>query len=216
MRHFSTICFLVVLLYACKSGTTTKVNEPIPQTKGCQTGNDTINIIITFSKDTIKAPTERFYSVVNFVTEKGLFKPQLDKADKLRIEKENGKRFPVAYDSCDMKRWVTKNFIIKNIQASKLIFTATKKDKYTGFTPGLHLEEWKFANNTDRDSAMKIVQTVYTYPNNIVMYEKRYSQFIIDDKRIFLLETGAKFAEPYAIEYKKLIENFIAKTYNNR
>lgn len=32
------------------------------------------------------------------------------------------------------------------------------------------------------------------------------------EKRIFLLETGAKFAELYAIEYKKLIEQFIKRT----
>jgi len=80
----------------------------------------------------------------------------------------------------------------------------------------MHFEEWKFANNTDRDSAMKIVQMVYTYPNNEVMYEKRYSQFIIDENRIYLLETGAKFAEPFAIEYKNLIEQFVKSNYNNR
>lgn len=105
---------------------------------------------------------------------------------------------------------------MKNMQVTTLRFTGTKKDRYSGFTPGLHFEEWKFADNSVRDSALRIVQTAYTYPNNIVMYGKRYSQFMLDDKRIFLLQTGAKFAEPYAIEYKKLIEQFISANYKNR
>ena len=105
---------------------------------------------------------------------------------------------------------------MENMQVTTLGFRSTKKDRFTGFTPGLHFEEWKFATNADRDSAMKIVQTAYTYPNNIVMYEKRYSQFILSDKRILLLETGAKFAEPYAVEYKKLIEQFLQANYNYR
>jgi hypothetical protein len=216
MQHCSTLFILLVLLGACNAGTATKVNKPISQTKECKPGKDTINIFTEFSKDTVKAPTERFYAVVKFVTAKGLFKPPVDKTGKLAIGKENSKTFPVAYDSCDMKRWITKNFIMSNIQVSKLIFKATKKDKYSGFTPMLRLEEWKFANNADLDSAMNIVQAVYTYPTSSDMYEKRYSQFIIDDKRIFLLETGAKFAEPYAIEYKKLIKNFIATIYDHQ
>lgn len=105
---------------------------------------------------------------------------------------------------------------MKNIQVSATGFSGTKKDRFSGLTPGLHFEEWKFANNADRDSAMKIVQIAYTYPNNIVMYEKRYSQFILSDRRILLLETGAKFAEPYAVEYKNLIEQFLKTDYNNR
>ena len=218
MRYLFYSLIFLVTIYACKSEnreakTTKAVGQ---QTEECPPGEDTINFITTFTKDTAKTPTDRFNSIVRFISDKGLFKANLTKAGTLKIEREMSKTFPVAYDTCDMKRWIKKNFIMDNIHVTTLGFTGTKKDRFTGFTPGMHFEEWKFANNTDRDSAMKIVQTVYTYPNNIVMYEKRYSQFMLDDKRIFLLETGAKFAEPYAIEYKKLIQQFLKTNYNNR
>ena len=219
MRHLFYCCIFLVIVFACKSETK---EQPQPQEQSaqnvndCLSGKDTINLVTTFTKDTANTPTNRFYSIVSFMTGKGLFKPIVSKAGKLEIERETGKMFPVVYDTCEMKRRITKNFVIKNIKVTVLAFAGTKKDKYTGFTPGLRLEEWKFASNTDRDSAMKIVRTAYNYPNNIVMYEKRYSQFIVDDNGIFLLETGAKFAEPYAIEYKQLIEQFIKTTKNNR
>ena len=92
------------------------------------------------------------------------------------------------------------------MKVASIGFSGIKKEK---LTPGFRLEEWKFVNNNDRDSAMKIVQMVYNDTTNIIMYEKRFSQFIINDKSIFLLETGAKFAEPYVVAYKKLIEEHI-------
>jgi hypothetical protein len=218
MPQFFYAYILLVTIFACKSETKEHSRieqQPGKQGKECPPGEVTINLVTIFTKDTAKTPTDRFYSIVSFIRGKELFKPNIYKTGKLKIAKETSKTFPVAYDTCDMKRWITKNFIMENIQVTTLGFTGTKKDRFIGFTPGLHFEEWKFANNTDRDSAMKIVQTAYTYPNNIVMYEKRYSQFMLDDKRIFLLETGAKFAELYAIEYKKLIERFIKTNYNN-
>jgi hypothetical protein len=218
MRYLFYSFIFLVTFSSCSSETkeakTTK--EEAKPVKDCPPGEETIILTTAFNKDTAKAPTNRFYSIVHFIADKGLFKPTITKAGKLNITQETSKTFPVAYDTCDMKRWIKKNFIMENIQVTTLGFTGTRKDKYTGFTPRLHLEEWKFANNGDRDSAMKIVQTAYTYPDNIVMYEKRYSQFMVDDKRIFLLETGAKFAEHYAIEYKKLIEQFLKTNYNNR
>jgi hypothetical protein len=211
MRQFLYLSIFWVTLLTCKSKikeTTLPINK-VKYIKECPPGGDTINLVTTFTKDTAKAPLDRFQSIVRFISDKGLFKPYTDKNGRLKVSKEMGKVFPVAYDSCNMKRWVNKNFIIENIQVTSLDFKGSKKDRYKGFTPGLHLEEWKFANNADRDSTIKIVQKAYTYPNNIVIYEKRYSQFILDDKRIFLLEAGAKFAEPYAIEYKASVEYFI-------
>jgi hypothetical protein len=210
MRFFY-FYILLVTIYACKYETRQVGTEErsVQQAKECPPGKDTINLVTTFTIDTVKAPTERFYSIAKFIKNKGFFKPNINKTGKLKIEKETTKTFPVAYDTCNMKRSITKNFIMKNIQVTTLGFVGTEKDKFSGFIPGMHFEEWKFANNTDRDSAMKIVQMVYNYPNNVVMYEKRYSQFMIDENRVYLLETGAKFAEPYAIEYKNLIEKFI-------
>jgi hypothetical protein len=218
MRDFFFSFIFLTTIFACKSQTKEKLlpKQAVQQTTECLPGEDTINLVTTFTKDTAKTPTDRFHLIVHFITDKGNFKPSITKSGALKIQRETSKTFPVAYDTCNMKRWITKNFIMKNMQVTTLGFTGTKKDKFSGFTPGFHFEEWKFANNSDRDSAMKIVQTVYTYPNNIIMYEKRYSQFMLDNKRIFLLETGAKFAEPYAIQYKKLIEEFIKTTYNNR
>ena len=220
MRHLLYFFVFTATLFACKSDETTKqiqiAAKPAQPIKDCPPGKDTFNLVTTFTKDTAKTPTELFYSIVGFINSKGLFKPTNDKARKLKIEKANGKTFPVTYDTCDMKRWITKKFIMKNIQVSATGFSGTKKDRFSGFTPGLHFEEWKFANNADRDRAMKIVQTAYAYPNNLVMYEKRYSQFILADRRILLLETGAKFAEPYFIEYKNLIEQFLKANYNYR
>ena len=217
MRYVFHFIILLATIGACnseiKEAETAKVVAK--KTDNCLPGQDTINIITTFIKDTAISPTERFYSIVNFITEKGMFKPTVDKAGGIKTQREKSKTFLVAYDTCEMKRWIWKNFIMENIQVTKLGFAGMKKDKFNGFTPRLHFEEWKFANNKDRDSCMKIVRRAYTYPNNIVMYEKRYSQFILDDKRIFLLETGAKFAEPYAIEYKKLIKHFLKTNYNN-
>ena len=210
MRFFY-FYILLVPLCSCKYETKQAgtAERSVQQVKECLPGKDTINFVTNFTIDPVKAPTARFYSIANFIMDKGFFKAKLNKAGKLKIEKETTKTFPIAYDTCNMKRSITKNFIMKNIQVATLGFVGTEKDKFTGFIPGMHFEEWKFANNTDRDSAMKIVQMVYTYPNNIIMYEKRYSQFMIDENRVYLLETGAKFAEPYAIEYKNLIEKFI-------
>ena len=208
MHHF-TACLTLVILFSCRSNPGEKPNPSNHQEIECVQGEDTINFVTTFTKDTTSISTDHFYAITRFIASKGVFRPELDKTGKLRVQKETKKIFPVVYDSCEGKRWVKKNFVMRNIQVSKLDFRGEMKDKRTGFMPRLHFEEWKFASNPDRDSAMNIVQTVYTYPNNIVIYEKRYSQFILSHKRIFLLETGAKFAEPYAIEYKKLIEQFI-------
>jgi hypothetical protein len=219
MRHFFHSFIFLATIFACKSKTKQHPQikeQSVQHITECAPSKDTINLVTTFTKDTAKTPTVRFYSIVRFITDKGLIKPNIDKTNNLKTEREIIKTFTVAYNTCDMKRWITKNFIMENIRVTSIGFTGTKKDKYTGFIPGLHFEEWKFANNADRDSALKIVQTAYAYPGNIVMYEKRYSQFLVDDKRIFLLETGAKFAEPYAIEYKRLIEQFIKTNYNNR
>lgn len=221
MRHLFYIYIYIFLatISACNSekikevGTVKHLINPV---KDCQPGEDTFNFVTTFIKDTATTPTDDFYSIVSFISGKGHFKPSVNQNGKLKVARETAKTFPVAYDTCDKKRWIKKNFRMENIKVTKLEFTGTMKDKYTGFTPRLHFEEWKFANNTDRDSAIKIVQTAYAYPNNIVMYEKRYSQFILDDKRIYLLETGAKFGEPYAIGYKNSIEKYIKTDYNNR
>jgi hypothetical protein len=212
MRHLFYTCIFLVAISACNSEKTKQaetVKHLINPVKDCQPGEDTFNFVTTFIKDTATTPTDRFYAIVSFISGKGYFKPGVNQTGKLKVTRKTAKIFPVAYDTCDMKRWIKKNFRMENIKVTKLDFTGARNDKYTSFTPRLHFEEWKFANNTDRDSAIKIVQTAYTYPNNIVMYEKRYSQFILDDRRIYLLETGAKFGEPYAIEYKNLIEQFI-------
>jgi len=220
------ISFLTIL--SCKSDTTQEAAEiSKPMNNPCDEVLDTVNtetVVLyrknyetIYTKDTTPFPTQRFYSVIDFIKSKGLFRPHADKTDKLKIEKEYSKTYPVSYDTCDHNRWIEKNFILTNVNVATVDFKATRPDKYSGFTPWLHLEEWKFANNSDRDSAMKIVKTAYQYPDNIVMYEKRYSQFILDDKRIFLLEARAKFAEQYAIDYKKHIEDFLSKkAHNNR
>lgn len=211
MRQLIYLFIFLVTVSGCTSETkqAKALNALVMPVKACMPGEDTINLITAFTQDIVKTTTHRFISIVHFISDKGLFKPNRNIAGTLKIERKKSKTFPVAYDTCDMKRWIKKSFITENLQVTKVGFTGTKKDRFAGFTPGLHFEEWKFANNKDRDSAMKIVQTAYTYPNNIVMYEKRYSQFILDDKRIFLLETGAKFAEPYGIQYKKLIEQLL-------
>lgn len=224
MRHLFYSCVFLITVVACKSEIKEQPHRKekgLHHVKDCPVSEDTINLITTFTKDTIETPSTRFYSIISFIGQKGLFKPNLDKRGKLKIKKETSKSFLVAYDTWDMRKWITKHFIMKNMQVTTLEFIGTRKDRYIGFTPRLHFEEWKFTSNADRDSAMKIVQTAYNYPNNIVMYEKRYSQFILDDKRIYLLEAGAKFAERYAVEYKILVEQFIkaniqiANTYFN-
>jgi len=208
MRNLIPLIILLTI-FSCNSNTTQEAKHSKPLTNPCEAGRDIINIKTVFAKDTASFPTQRLYSVIDFIQGKGLFKPHADNTDKLKIKKEFGKTFTIVYDTCDHIRWIEKNFILTNINISAVEFKASRPDKYTGLTPGLHLEEWKFTNNSDRDSAMSVVETAYRSPGNITMYEKRYSQFVIDDERIFLLETGAKFAEPYAIEYKKLIERFI-------
>jgi hypothetical protein len=216
MRSLVQLIFLLAI-FSCNSDTTQEVKHSEPLTNPCEAGRDTINIKTVFTKDSSLFPTQRLYSVIEFIKGKGLFRPHADKTDKLKIKKEYSKTFLVAYDTCNHNRWIEKNFILTNMNVATVDFKATRPDKYSGLTPWLHLEEWKFANNSDRDNAMKIVQTAYQYPDNIVMYEKRYSQFILDDKRIFLLEARAKFAEQYAIDYKKFIEMFLnGKTNNNR
>ena len=75
--------FLLIFFFACKSET----EQPsVQKTTGCQPGKDTINLLTTFKKDTDKTPTDRFYSIVSFITNKGFFKPQVQKNGKLMIE----------------------------------------------------------------------------------------------------------------------------------
>src|SRR5690349_11048373 len=158
MRNLSTLIFFLAI-FSCNSETTQKAENSKPMTNPCQAGSDTINIKTVFIKDNSSIPTQRLYSIVDFIKSKGLFKPHADKTSKLKIEKESGKTFPVAYDTCNHNRWIKKNLILTNINVATINFKATRPDKNSGLIPWLHLEEWKFANSSDRDSAMKIVES---------------------------------------------------------
>jgi len=200
---------LVYINLSCK----TNSSKPVPSAdlllaneNDCLPGKDTFNFETTFVINSTQAPSNQFYSLIDLIAAKKELLPNRNQSGQLKIEKENSRTYSIVFDSCNMKRLVTKNYILKNMKVASIGFSGIKKEK---LTPGFRLEEWKFVNNNDRDSAMKIVQMVYNDITNIIMYEKRFSQFIINDKSIFLLETGAKFAEPYVVAYKKLIEEHI-------
>ncbi len=203
----SLISFLIFL--GCRFQAEEKQYEKLKGTSDCLPGADTFNIITVFKNDTLAKPSRQFFSLIDLIQQKEMFKPKLYKNRNLLVEKQTEKIYPVAYDTCKMSRWITKNFIMKNMNVSMISFIGMKKDKFIGYPPGLYFEEWQFTNNLDRDSAMKIVSNAYNYPDNIVAYEKRYSQFVLGDKRIYLLEARAKFSESYAIKCKKLIEQHI-------
>lgn len=208
MRPFIIILSLFTIL-SCHNASTSNVSKISNVPSNCLPGRDTVQIVISFVKDSLKTPTVNFYSIVNLILKKGGFKPQLDDNDRLKLTQKVALIFPVAYDTCNMQRFVNKFFILKNMRVSSCDFNAVRPEKKTkNLIAGLHFEEWKFANNKDRDSAYKIVNLIYNYPNNIVAYEKRYSQFIINDKTIFVLEARAKFSEQYAIDYAKIIQAF--------
>jgi hypothetical protein len=208
LRILVTILNLFIII-GCHSNT--NAIEKIENKKeDCPPGKDTINIENNFTKSVANSPSKRFYSIVDLIVKRKFFKPRLDKVDKLFITQRNALSFPLVYDTCNNQRQITKNIIIKNIQVTELDFKAIRPDKLSDITPWLHFEEWQFLNNSERDSALKIISFVYNYPNTLLMYQKRYSQFIIDEKKIYLLESRAKFAEQYAIDYKKIIEKYIA------
>lgn len=204
----SLIIILNVLIIGCNTNSTQKIEPPKPD---CSPGTDTINHEINFTKNQFKSSSKRFNSIVDVIIKIDLFRPRLNKNGNIDTIQKNKISFPVAYYTCNMQRLTRKNYIIKNIKITELDFKAIRVDKISRFTPWLHLEEWQFSNTSDRDSALNILKTVYNYPDNIVMYEKRYSQFIIDGKRIYLLESRAKFAEQFAIDYKKILEKYISK-----
>jgi hypothetical protein len=199
---------LSVFIIGCNPQPTNKSGN---RKADCPPGEDTINLKMTFTKIASNSPTERFYSIVDLIMERKFFKPKLDKVDKLFITHKDSLSFPMIYDTCNMQRLKRKFIILKNIQVSELDFKGLRPEKISKFTPSLHFEEWQFSNNAERDSAFIIVKSIYNFPKTMLLYEKRYSQFIIDDKRIYLLESRAKFAEQYAIGYKKLIEQYITQ-----
>ncbi|MGV3657039.1 MAG: hypothetical protein ACO1NX_03760 [Chitinophagaceae bacterium] len=207
---FKLIPLLFVFInFACKiksSKPAPSANSLLANENDCKPGKDTFNYETTFIIDSSQSPSDQFYSIINFITTKKQFQPTRNQSGQLNIEKEYSKTYSIIYDSCNTKRLVTKNYILKNMKVASIGFNGIKKEK---LTPGFRLEEWKFENNNDRDSAMKIVEAVYNDVANMILYEKRYTQFIISDKNIFLIETGAKFAEPYVIAHRKLIEQHI-------
>ncbi|RYY53013.1 MAG: hypothetical protein EOO09_19455 [Chitinophagaceae bacterium] len=168
----------------------------------CLPGWEALDFVTVFQQDKSRFPTPFFDSVVHFIGTKGFFKPIDKNGAPASVSQETEVDFPVYYDTCEGTRRINKNFLLRNMKMAGVTFH--------GNHIGMGFEEWKFDNNLDRDSAMRIIRTAMAYPGNEFMYEKQYREYILAEKRVLLVETGAAHSADYPIKYRALIEKFVA------
>jgi hypothetical protein len=170
---------------------------------------DTISVDFKTNKNSYS--TGLLDSIINTIIKKGFFKPDIEKNGKLSLHKQNSRSLMIAYDSADMSFFITKIYLLNSIHITSLGFSGKRSKKNPQYKPGFQLEEWAFNNNQVRDSALQLINYIFSYPRSIVMYEKSYPQLITAKNRIIILTTGADIWEKYALEYKGIIESFLTK-----
>ena len=82
------------------------------------------------------------------------------------------------------------------------------------YYPRFSLTQWNFANNTDRDSALKMKNWIYRN-DGLITYDYRFNQTVVADRRLYLIETGAKIFEETGIKYAKYLEDHLGSNKNN-
>lgn len=172
-----------------------------------------IDSIIVFGSVDLNSNWKDFDNTVKFLESKGDLKQTIVK-DSIKIDswKDYYLRFPI--DTCN-HQLITKNFILKNVTATSCLFKSkfNLKNK-KGYYPGFMFYQLNFADNTDRDRALKIIQWVYA--NGGTLYEYKYNQTILKNKTIYFIEPNAKIFEEIAIKYAKYLSDHINQKTINR
>jgi hypothetical protein len=152
-------------------------------------------------------------SIIQTISHEGEFKPHLNKSGKIDIHQVNQKNLTIAYDSADMRFFISKEYCLEGVHIASVGFYGNRSKRHPEFKPGFGLEEWTFNSNTDRDRAFDLINYVYRHPKSIVMYEKSYPQLIKAENRILILKTGFDIWEKYVIEYRQILERLIESNY---
>jgi hypothetical protein len=104
--------------------------------------------------------------------------------------------------------------VLKNVTASSCYFISTKLLKGTkNYYPRFNFIQWNFANNSDRDSAYKIMKWVYNN-DDVIAYDYRYNQTVFADKRLYMFETNALVFAETNEEYASYLRDYVNKTSN--
>jgi len=204
---------------ACNSGQSEHSNESkLPQNdslinkKPLKPIESIDTIAIDFKTDRTQYSPDFLESIIQKISRKGVFKPKLKKDGSLNIGEESVEKLTIAYDSTEYYYFTT-NYILNNILIRYIGFEAERSKRNPSYKPFFVLEEWSFNNNIARDSAFELINYVYRYPRNIVMYEKSYPQLMKAENKLIFLKTGADIFKKYVIEYGRLIEAFIQSRY---
>jgi hypothetical protein len=207
------IIILICIIFASCQTSSSDKKLSIQKIDPCQNLVEKFNtpIIYKLSQDTSSLNT--LLEIVNLFESKGNLRLVGKKAPKdFKYFQEISLDHTI--DTCNHK-FVTQTFIFKNVLNSSCFFKSKTplkgtKDYYPKFT----LTQWNFANNSDRDSALKLKNWIYS-SDGIIAYDYRFNQTVIADKRIYQIETGAGIFEGTNIEYAKYLETHLAGQKNN-
>jgi len=174
----------------------------------CQNFKDTFYTNIIFSKTDTVLPAKEFQDIVKFIEGKGNLRLRTNDNIPLKLNYWKDINLQHCIDTCNHK-FVSQYFILKNIMAASCVFKSkTSLKRAKGYYPSFNFIQWNFDNNIDRDSALKIMNWVYTH-DDIIAYEYRYNQTIVSDKRLYLIEPGVKIFEETGIEYAKYLKQYL-------
>lgn len=202
------LIFITTLLFAvsCQDNTTNDKQASQPADP-CLNLPDTFTTLSVFSNADTALAQKDFDEAVKFIESKGTLRQAADKNNNKKAGHWKDIILPHYIDTCNNKH-ITQLFMLKNVTANSCYFksmTPLKSNK--DYYPRFYFAQWNFANNADRDSALKVMQWVYTHGGT--EYEYRYNQTVIGDKRLYLIEPGAKIFEATGIEYAKWLEEYM-------
>ena len=209
-----TLLFISTFIFftSCQTSNSDK-NQSTQTVNPCQNLVEKFNTAIVYKISDDTSSAKVLLDIVNLFESKGNLR---------LVGKKNSKDFTYlqdisfdhTIDTCNNK-FVTQTFILKNVMNSSCFFKSKTplkgtKDYYPKFT----LTQWNFANNSDRDSALKLKNWIYS-SDGIIAYDYRFNQTVIADKRLYQIETGAKIFEDTNIEYANYLENYLVGHKNN-
>ena len=210
-----TLLFISTFIFFASCQTNKSDKKQVVETVDpCSNLKDTFNTVSVFGSGDSTLPTKDFYEIVKFIESKGNLRLTIDDNIPIKIDSWKDIYLRHTIDTCNHK-YVTQNFILKNITATSCYFKSKTPLKGTkDYYPRFNFIQWNFANNVDRDSAFKIMNWVYTH-DDIIAYEYRYNQTVVSDKRLYLIEPGAKIFEETGIEYGKYLKQYLGGQTNN-
>jgi hypothetical protein len=207
------IYILTFVLFASCQTNNSDEKQPLQQIDPCQNLKDTFSTQLIFSKFDNTSSATILYDIVKLFESKGNLR-LVGKNDPKEFKYFQDILLDHTIDTCNHK-FITQTFIFKNVLNSSCFFKSKTPLKGTkNYYPKFTLTQWNFANNNNRDSALRMKDWIYS-SDGMIAYDYRFNQTIVADKRLYLIETGAKIFEDTGIEYAKYLEQFLNGQKNN-